>query len=420
MEYLPGILDEVFPSRGRRRQELRQDIRSLWESLTSEREHRTAEYLSAPAFASAYIRYFLPWNMLRLGHLLPSLPLSLPPNPILADIGSGPLTLPISLYISRPELRTQKLTFYCADKTERILKLGRLIFESLCVRLSGALPPWEIILLHESFGSNLPRRVDLLTSANLFNEFFWKGKDSLEERAVAAASSIARQISDRGQVFFMEPGDPRSGSFIAAMRTALFDQGFHPLAPCPHEKPCPMPGLAKGYIHGPDRGPESASLFLPKPREKYPWCHFTLHNPKAPSWLTALSDEIGLPKEKLVFSYLLTSKVQPAEAAAPAGAAAPGPLLRIVSESFTLPGHFRGRYACSSEGYCLARYPGQQMGSDPTLNAASVTSGATMGSDPFLSGDLTRMPPTPDVTRRAARRNSENYDEKSGAFIVHF
>ncbi|TXT41790.1 MAG: hypothetical protein FD137_2580, partial [Spirochaetes bacterium] len=48
LEYLPGILDEVFPSRGRRRQELRQDIRSLWESLTSEREHRTAEYLSAP------------------------------------------------------------------------------------------------------------------------------------------------------------------------------------------------------------------------------------------------------------------------------------------------------------------------------------------------------------------------------------
>ncbi len=474
MEFLPGIFDEVLPSKSRRRQELRQGIRSLWEDLTSEREHRTAEYLGAPAYASAYIRYFLPWNILRLGHLLPSLPLSLPENPVLADLGSGPLTLPIALYISRPDLRKRPLTFYCADKTERILKIGRLIFESLCVRLSGSLPPWEIILLHESFGADLPRKTDLLTAANLFNEFFWKSRDPLAERAAATAASIARQLSERGQVFLMEPGDPRSGSFIAAIRTALLPHGLHPQAPCPHGRPCPMPGLAKGYLHGHDNShdrdrsgfqrdrqpgqpqrqnqrqspqadsPYSASMVLPKPRDKYPWCHFTVSKPKAPAWLQSLSDDAGLPKDKLVFSYLLSSRGAKDGAKGPDGAPAKDstrsrdaspesrptlpPTLRIVSEAFSLPGYRRGRYACSAEGYSLAAYAASA-GTKPGVNAGAVNSGA----DPLLSGDLVEMPPaagslpSPSQGRRQAHtdegkapRKPREIDEKSGALVVPF
>lgn len=410
LELLPGIFDEVAPLTQNHRQELGRTIRSLWEDLTSEREHRTSEYLSSPAYYSAYVRYFLPWNIVRLSSIFPGLPLALEEGATIVDIGSGPLTVPIALYVSRPDLRNRRLIIYCTDKTERILKVGQAIFESLCVRLSGALPPWKIVLLRQQFGSHLPEKADLLTAANVFNEFFWKSKAPLGMRAILTARQLLGYLKDSGSVFLMEPGDPRSASFISSVRAALASFGAHPAAPCPHAKACPMPGIFRSLeTPGGDSlsEPQAKALdevVMPKRRDKYPWCHFTIGAEAAPAWLKALSGEAGLSKGKLVFSYLLSTIPEAnRQAAAPSGEPA---LIRIVSEEFPLPGQGAGRYACSAQGYCLVRYWPLRF----TLS----------------SGDLLRAPHAPSGRAQfaGARQSSgaQNEREKrgSGGGKTHF
>ena len=443
LDALPGIFDEVVPLNQKHRQELGHTIRSLWEDLTSEREHRAAEYLSAPAYYSAYVRYFLPWNIVRLSSIFTNLPLNLVDGAIIVDIGSGPLTVPMALYVARPDLRGMPLTIYCTDKTERILKVGQTIFESLCVRISGALPPWKIILSRQQFGSHLTEKADLLTAANVFNEFFWKGKTPLGMRALLTAKQLLGYLKPNGSIFLMEPGDPRSGSFISAIRAALSAFGAAPAAPCPHARACPMPGIFRS-LETPSGDPPSGaetkpldSVVMPKRREKYPWCHFTIGAESAPGWMKALSDEAGLPKEKLVFSYLLSTISGEAKSKAQADAVAP--LIRIVSEEFPLPGYKSGRYACSAEGYCLVRYsPTQtscssgdllrlpQIAQESTPLKTSVPRARERPADSkshFANVLESRFFPSQKAVPKALPQGADNgrvFDEKSGAIIVSY
>jgi hypothetical protein len=434
LELLKNLLDEILPLSHQHRQSLGRTVRSLWEDLTSEKEHRASEYLSAPANYSAYVRYFLPWNILRLSSILPSLPLSLEDGATIIDIGSGPLTLPIALYIARPDLRARRLTIHCVDRTERILKLGQTIFESLAVRLSGgSLPPWKIVTSRQQFGAHVEEKADLVTAANVFNEFFWKSKAPLGMRSLLTARQLMGYLKDTGAVFLMEPGDPRSGSFIAALRAALASFGSQPLAPCPHQRSCPMPGIFRtlespdfddsgspaprsrldhsppgkgghivreGYGDRASLGgrPDQLALpdvVMPKRRgDKYPWCHFSIGTDAAPAWLKALTDEAGLSKDKLVFSFLYSAIPDPHELVS--GALRQPDSLRVISEEFPLPNRMAGRYSCSAEGYSLVRY-----------NPVSTK---------LRSGDLVRLPASHGAVRQA--RKDREIDEKSGAIIV--
>jgi hypothetical protein len=409
---LEGVLDEAVPLQAKHRAALKGEIRKLWEDLTSHRESRTAEYLGSPPALSAYLRYFLPWNVFRLAALLTNADFCLPDNAVIADIGSGPLTLPIALWIARPELREVPLTIYCMDRVERVLEAGITIFQTLCMRVGGRLPPWRIETRKDSFGSPLPERAHLLTAANVFNEFFWKDKRNLGERALDTARILLSYIKENGSLFVMEPGDPRSGALIAALRAALIAEGAPPLGPCPHSFSCPMPGIFH-HLFPPEetrtekRDPNTApprfllpSVVMPKKRDKYPWCHFGVDALKAPAWLEALSEEAGLPKERAVLSYLWAARG--AVIREPVGIPDPvrsseherraragrGILVRVVSEPFPLPDGSSGQYACSSLGYTMLK--------------------RARGQESFGSGDLL------EVTSSALQRN----DEKSGAIIL--
>jgi hypothetical protein len=409
---LEGVLDEAAPLQAKHRAELKGDIRRLWEELTSDKESRSADYLGSPPALSAYLRYFLPWNVFRLTSLLSNADFCLPDNAVVADIGSGPLTVPIALWISRPELREVPLTIYCVDRVERVMEAGLTIFETLCMRVGGRLPPWRLELRKDSFGCSLPERAHLLTAANVFNEFFWKDKRNLGERALETARGLLSYIKENGSLFVMEPGDPRSGAFITALRAALLAEGAPPLGPCPHSLSCPMPGIFRHLLPpeetravkgDPNVAPSRFVLpivVMPKKRDKYPWCHFGIDALEAPAWLEALSEEAGLPKERAVLSYLWAARgalVRP-----PLGMpeqlkgadrdrrsrAGRGILVRVVSDPFPLPDGSSGQYACSSIGYTMLRRP--------------------RGEEAFGSGDLL------EVTTASTQRT----DDKSGAIIL--
>jgi hypothetical protein len=409
---LEAAIEEAAPLQGKHRAGLKGDIRALWEELTSERESRSVDYLGTPPALSAYLRYFLPWNVFRLSSIFSNSDFCLPDKAVIVDIGSGPLTLPIALYASRPELRDVPLTFYCMDRVERVLEAGQAIFETLCMRTEGRLPPWRIELKKEGFGGALPEKAHLVAAANVFNEFFWKDKRPLGERALETARSLLSYLRETGSLFVMEPGDPRSGAFITALRAAVASEGASPLGPCPHALACPMPGIFR-HLLPPDEtrvvkgDPNVApsrfvlpAVNMPKKRDKFPWCHYGVDTDSAPAWLLALSEEAGLPKDRAVFSYLWAARGAMArpfaglpetghtterERRARAGR---GILVRVVSEPFPLPDGSTGQYSCCNLGYTLLRRP--------------------RGEEAFEPGDLL------EVTTAPLTRN----DEKSGAIIL--
>ncbi|MDR2629462.1 MAG: rRNA methyltransferase [Spirochaetaceae bacterium] len=332
LEGFPALIDRVFPLPRRFRAGLTQEVAELSRLLTSGRGEREGGYLGKPPLLSAYLRYFLPWNVYRLSRLLPALPLPLAAGDALTDLGSGPLTLPLALWISRPDLRGLRLEFRCLDRIGAALEAGKTLFSAL----AGKDHPWIIKTIRASLGAPIHGpKAALVTVVNMYNEI--PGPPAPGPFADKQARLLSALAREGGSILVVEPGIPRSGEFITALRGALATRDRFPLAPCPHGGPCPLPG---GLIPG--------------GRGKAKWCHFAFATEDAPGDLQALSIAAGLPKERAVLSFLLTG---PLSAGAPALPDSPL-LVRIVSDPFPLPGAGDngryGRYGCSAKGLVLA------------------------------------------------------------------
>jgi hypothetical protein len=345
LDAFPALIDKVCPQKGRFRNGLKWDVAELSRLLTSGRGDRPEGYLGRPPLLHAYLRYFLPWNLYRLARLLPALPLSLNTGDAVTDLGSGPLTLPLALWIARPEFRSLNLEFRCLDRTAPALEAGKRIFAALV----GPDSKWTIRTIHASLNAQVKGPpAALLTAVNVYNEAFWDIPPTDSYALTMLAEREARRLSglaaSNGAILAVEPGVPRSGEFIACLRAALMEQGRPPLAPCPHAGPCPFPGgkAVSGRRSG----------------ENQKWCHFAFDTADAPGPLKDLSAAAGIPKERAVLSFLLAGPKGNA-AAVPASKSPAILPIRILSDAFSLPGEggkrdWFGRYGCSQRGAVLA------------------------------------------------------------------
>lgn len=381
MERLLDAVDAAFPVPPRFRAGLPRDVASLSLALTAERSDRDGGYLGKPAELSAYLRYFLPWNVFRLARLLPSLPLELNDGDALTDIGSGPLTVPIALWLSRPELRERRLEIRCLDRTGKVLDAGATLFAAL----SGGTSTWKIRTIRGPVGARVEGpKAALTTAANVLNEIFWDDRHPVAEQAERKAAYLAGLAREDGQVLIVEPGIPRSGEFVSALRRAFIATGRAALSPCPHGGACPLPGGRRGAK----------------------WCHFAFETDEAPARLLRLSAAAGIPKERATLSFLLAGAgtVSAAEAGAPDRSTPGAPIAparkplpggsrvaaRVVSDAFPLQGGAYGRYACCGKGLALV-------------------SGGRGAVESIRSGTLLDLPAPAGAARR---------DEKSGALIL--
>ena len=132
-----------MPLNAARRRELPDACRDLSALLTTERDGLERPYWTSPRLTSAYLRYFLPWNLVRLTALLPGLPLTAPATRpsgaeengtatagandefLIFDLGSGPCTFPLALWLARPDLRRLPVTVVASDSAPHPLDLGR-------------------------------------------------------------------------------------------------------------------------------------------------------------------------------------------------------------------------------------------------------------------------------------------------------
>lgn len=338
---LPRHLDAAMPMRRQHRRELPGDIRHLSHLLTDERGDLRRDYLADPAALSAYMRYFLPWNIFRLGVLFSGLALDpggdTPDHAAtVIDLGTGPLTAPLALWMSRPRLRKRPLHFICVDRAPKPMRLGLDALHSLAGSLGG-LAPWKITLVKGPLDARLREKADLIIMANALNEVLHRGEgEDLLETADALAWHLNSMLTPTGSLLVVEPGVRPSAHLMAALRRGFLHHGLLPLAPCPHTEPCPMSG--RGYTA---------------------WCHFNFDADAAPGWLQKLSDEARLPKDNVSLGFLhFSAKGRKLETA-------PGKsFVRAVSGPFELPGDELsgaprrfGQYACSDHGLTLLSLP---------------------------------------------------------------
>ncbi|MDR1929043.1 MAG: small ribosomal subunit Rsm22 family protein [Treponema sp.] len=350
LEKLLSLIDEVFPVPGRFRSRLPQDVAECSRLLSGGRSERDGGYLGRPRLLSAYLHYFLPWNVFRLCRLFGGMEGSLETyadlsdGDAVSDLGSGPLTLPLAMAIALRKLRPVKLEFRCVDRTGAVLEAGKKLFDTFT---GGMEKNWTVKTIRGPLEAEIyGKRARLVTAVNVFNENGNYGGQKV--RAL-----LSSRCAEDGSILVVEPGIPQGGAFISGLRRALQQSGRAPVLPCTHSAPCAMD---RHSPYGPRRGHG----------EK--WCHFSFDTLDAPGALRRLSAAAGIPKQRASLSFLLAGPVS--QAAVPAadinrlGENAPRSAVmdvRIISDMFPLPAEPRGpkpgtwgRYGCSEEGLVLA------------------------------------------------------------------
>jgi len=346
LDSLPSLIKKTFPIPGKFRSALPSDIAELSRLLTNRRGDRSLSYLGRPNLLSAYLHYFLPWNLYRLCLLIPRLDLCLSPQDTITDIGCGPLTFASALWIARPDLRKVPLEFFCIDRSSPALEAGKKFFAAL----SEGKSIWNIHPVREDVDfrqANITRKVkpaSLVCAVNVFNETYetisHNNVDGLKRMAANAAHLLSGLSSDNAFLLTVEPGVPQSGRFISFLRMSLLELDLVPISPCTHTDPCPL--------------------------TKKRWCHFAFEAPDVPEELLRLSAAAGLPKERLVFSFLLAragKKTSPAKTK--------GEKTRVISDAFPLPDKLYGRYGCCAQGLVLLA--GERSRMERTASLSLVT-----------------------------------------------
>jgi len=370
---LPRLINETFPLPTRFRTALPHDVADLSRLLTSGRKERGASYLGRPALLSAYLRYFLPWNIFRLCRLFCALPLELKPGDAVNDLGAGPLTLAASLWISRPDLRSFPLEFRCLDKTAAVLEAGKKFFIALAPNSL-----WTVrticgeLRTRSSLSVEIRGKPAALSAAvNVYNELFWNlsplDEDGLNHFAESHARLLSSITDNAGSVLVVEPGIPRSGEFISLLRHFLAEEGRFPISPCTHSGTCPLPGglgKSRSENHAKTRAAVKARATI-----KARWCHFAFDTEDAPKELHSLSAAARIPKERAVLSFILAGPLpsvgnsKASHDKASHTAAANPEKIRVISDCFPVgenssAGKPRrentwGRYGCSKRGLVL-------------------------------------------------------------------
>ncbi len=286
------IAQSSMPANSKQLVALPKQIRELSHQMTDDRGSRRLGYMNEKTFLASYVRYFMWWNLVRLTRLFANLDFDfLSDGDVCLDIGSGPLTLPCALWLSRPDLRKKKLVWYVMDISQLALSLGEEIFLSVAAATGGE--PWKIVRVKGPLGTAVKEKAAFVTCANMFNEILQKQSEPPDFLAKKYSQSLFKYLDFREQaspaIFLAEPGTPGSGRFVSLMRDAFIRRGLFAAAPCPHQQNCPMDGrrLGKGGATG-------------------KWCNFAFDTDDAPKKLLALSAKAGIPKERAVISFVLS------------------------------------------------------------------------------------------------------------------
>lgn len=309
--------------------ELAGEVQALSHALTRSRSSTVRQdYLALDLTRAAYCAHFLPWNVCRLllmwsqsapEWLKPISPLSQPrpealvgpkgapdthpaatpdsndaipatatkPSITVEDWGAGPATAMLALWVSGATDRAN-ITYHPIERQGAMLDWGLKILADLkadrACRIRtrvGAIEFDHPDADDDAFvaETNSKSRADLLIVSQAYNE--WLPPRGRSDQAARAFARLAtRSVKPGGEIMVMEPANRIASWGVMTLREVLLASGHKVLAPCTHDRPCPLLS-----------------------NRLKTWCHFRInvepHPDHAP--LIRLSN---MPRTHLSFSYL--------------------------------------------------------------------------------------------------------------------
>ena len=379
LENFDRVVQGVRPLNSKQLQKLPENIKELSHQLTDQRSERRLGYMNESVQLSSYVRYYTWWNLVRLTKLFSNLPAESFPNKecICLDIGSGPLTLVISLWLSRPELRELNLTWYCLDVSSNSMALGEDVYLSIVAQTGGT--PWKIVRVKGSFGTGtfIKEKADFITCANMFNELDQASDMPPEFQSKKYYDQLCLYKNDDCKFLLIEPGVPKSARTICLLRDRFIKENYDLIGPCSHCGECPMNGF-KAYTGS-----------------SHKWCNFAFSTENAPAKLLKLSENSKLTKDRatLIFISVVPNKSFDNSTVVEKNISEKQDnsiSVRIISDCMKLHNNSFANYGCSKIGLVLV--------SSKTENA-------------FKSGDLLKIECSQDIKKLPI-------DKKSGAKLI--
>ena len=284
---LAARLDELVGRFGRAQLEAaRIRLSEAYRSGAAARAART------PVEAAAYAAYRAPATYAAVGAVLAEVRARRPgwrPRTLL-DVGAGPGAASWAALAVWPELERVVLV----EAEPQMAALGRELAAAAGGPLAGA--EWVVADAAAAAGSH-----DLVLASYLLNELD-------EPRARELASRLWSCTADTLAV--VEPGTTVGYGRVLAARAAALAAGGSTLAPCPHDRPCPL--------------------------EPPDWCHFAVRLVRGEAHRAVKAASRGFEDEKLSYAVLTRSQAQPAQA-------------RIIRQPQPRSGHVRLEL-CAREG----------------------------------------------------------------------
>ncbi|OJU23917.1 MAG: SAM-dependent methyltransferase [Nitrobacter sp. 62-13] len=118
------------------------------------------------------------------------------------------------------------------------------------------------------------------------------------ERQAAFADLTWAATSDT--LLAVEPGTPAGYRRIIDLRRRLIGQGAHVVAPCPHDRECPLMAFTS------EASPASPEDIASKQKNTSDWCHFVQRLPRSRAHKQIKSAELPFEDEK--FSYVALTR----------------------------------------------------------------------------------------------------------------
>ncbi len=206
-------------------------------------------------FVKAYITYFLPLNILRLTSVLNEVSNYIEFDVLSAvfDYGSGPGTSHLSL----KNINSEPHTIFNFDKSKTALKIHESWTNHKNIDFTSDISKWQNIT---------PNSLAIFSYA--YNEL----KDFPE------------LISKHDHLLIVEPSNQLPARRLQKQRKKLNDMGYQIIAPCTHQKECPL-----------------------LKHSKKDWCHNRVFT-ELPYWFADIEKFIPMKNSNITYSYLFVSK----------------------------------------------------------------------------------------------------------------
>jgi ribosomal protein RSM22 (predicted rRNA methylase) len=283
-------IENVAKREGLSQKRLSSAVLELSRHFTKERSALGGSYLESPAFAAAYLNYFLPVNLSKIQVLLDEMPVDQADETFsVLDLGSGPGTGALAVLDWWRQRGTDcALSVVAVDRSMTALHQAESLWSKYCgaADLTGtSLQTCKADVARTGWVKEVEPRApfNLIILANCLNEIHADATDPIAMRSRLVTELLAL-LAPQGTIMIVEPALRETSRALHQVRDQLLQEKRCTVySPCLHEQYCPALTKPDDWCH-----------------EERPW--------EPPVSIQEIDEAVGFIKDALKFSYLLLRK----------------------------------------------------------------------------------------------------------------